>query len=334
MGVENSYRRLYSIDTQLYKVTGVEKVMLDIHHAVKDEFNAKIVGTIPYERVNAVHNISEDEYVKFSNPFMFNDSIVVVHERRLLILFWLLKYILFQRIEVVYVHHNIFHNHKLMTILPKTIVAIADEGIRNLTEFFGASIDSIHKIHNCVVDSRKGPHPLMNRDKISILLPGRINSQKQQVEIVRQLRGKLDSRIRICFAGDGPELEDLERECHNDPQFEVLGFRADVHDLMRKNDFVLLYSVHEGLPIALIEATMIGVPIICNNVGGNSEICHSGKNGWLLETWDELVATLNHLPDISNEEYASMCQEGRKVYEEKFAYDIFKDKYLRLLKSL
>ena len=28
--------KLYSIDTQLYKVTGVEKVMLDIHQAVKD----------------------------------------------------------------------------------------------------------------------------------------------------------------------------------------------------------------------------------------------------------------------------------------------------------
>lgn len=334
MKVENRGAKVYSVDTQLYNVTGVEKVMLDIHHAVKDEFNAKIVGTIPYANVNVVHNISQDEYVKFSNPFMFNNSIVVVHERKLLILFWLLKYILFQKIEVVYVHHSIFHNHKLMTIFPKTIVAIADEGINNLTEFFGVSRESIHKIHNCVFDSWTNPHPLMHRDKISILLPGRINCYKQQIEIVSKLRGKLDPRIRICFAGDGPELEDLEKECQDDPQFDVLGFRADVHDLMRKNDFVLLYSAQEGLPIALIEATMIGVPIICNNVGGNSEICIDGKNGWVLDSWDELISTLNHLPDISDEMYASMCQEGRKVYEEKFAHDIFKDKYLRLLKSL
>lgn len=40
-------RKLFSIDTQLYKVTCVEKVMLDIHHAVRDYYEAKIVGTIP-----------------------------------------------------------------------------------------------------------------------------------------------------------------------------------------------------------------------------------------------------------------------------------------------
>ena len=43
-------RKLFSIDTQLYKVTGVEKVMLDIHHAVRDDYEAKIVGTIQYRK--------------------------------------------------------------------------------------------------------------------------------------------------------------------------------------------------------------------------------------------------------------------------------------------
>lgn len=41
------HRKIFSIDTQLYKVTGVEKVLLDIHHAVRNDYEAKIVGTIP-----------------------------------------------------------------------------------------------------------------------------------------------------------------------------------------------------------------------------------------------------------------------------------------------
>lgn len=84
-------RKLFSIDTQLYKVTGVEKVMLDIHHAVQDDYEAKIVGTIPYKEVNKNHHITCEEYIKFRNPFMFYNSIVIVHERRLLLIFRLQK---------------------------------------------------------------------------------------------------------------------------------------------------------------------------------------------------------------------------------------------------
>lgn len=327
-------KKIYSIDFQLYKVTGVEKVMLDVHRAVREDFDAKIVGNIPYNKIRKEHGINEEEYIQFKNPFMFRNSIVVVHERRLLILFWLLNNFLFQHIWIVYVHHNIFHDHKHTTILPETIVAIADKGIENLTEYFGAPREYIYKIHNCVADEYKAPHPPMHRDQITLLLPGRINSQKQQLEIVRRLTGKLDSRIKILFAGDGPQLEELKLACESNKNFEVLGFRSDVKQLLSKIDFMFLYSVHEGLPITLIEATMIGLPIVCSDVGGNAEICHHGKNGWVLNDWDDLIETLNNLPNITDEQYAKMCEESRRIYESNFTFEIFKKRYTELIEKL
>lgn len=326
--------KIFSLDTQLYKVTGVEKVMMDVHHALSDTFDCKIVGTIDYDQVRPDHHIKKDEYTKWSNPFMFRNSIVIVHERKLLILFWLLNHLLFQNIRIVYVHHNIFHDHKRTTILPKTIVAIADRGIENLTEFFGAPKENIHKIYNCVGDEYQIPHAPMHRDQITLLLPGRINSQKQQLEIVRQLTGKLDSRIKILFAGDGPQLEELKVACEGNKNFEVLGFRNDVKQLLSEVDFMFLYSVHEGLPITLIEATMVGLPIVCSDVGGNPEICHHGKNGWVLNDWDELVKTLNNLPNVTDEQYAKMCEESRKIYESNFTFEIFKKQYTDLISKL
>lgn len=327
-------KKVFSIDFQLYKVTGVEKVMLDIHHAVQDEYEAKIVGNIPYSKLRPEHNINTDDYIQFKSWFMFRNSIVIVHERRLLVFFWILNHIFFQNIKIVYVHHNIFHNHRFMTLLPKTIVAIADKGIENLTQYFGAPASNIHKIYNCVVDEYSGPHSLADKSKVTLLLPGRVNEQKQQVEIVRQLEGKLDSRIKILFAGDGPQLDDLRKVCVGKDNFEVLGFRDDVKDLLRKSDYMFLFSVHEGLPITLIEATMIGVPIVCNDVGGNSEICHNGKNGWVLNNWDELVDVLNSLPYVTDDKYLHMCEESRTIYKDNFAFDAFKKNYLGLLSSL
>ena len=254
-------RKVFSIDTQLYKVTGVEKVMLDIHHAVRDDYEAKIVGTIPYKEVNKDHNIPYEEYIHFHNPFMFYNSIVIVHERRLLLFFRLLNLFLFQKIKIVYIHHNLFYDHVKSTILPKTIVAIADRGIENLIKVFKAPSKDIHKIYNCVQDVYSEPHHANNKETITLLLPGRINSQKQRIEIVKRLMGKLDKHIKILFAGDGPNLDELSELCKAESQFEILGFRSDVKQLMQKCDYVFLYSVHEGLPITLIEASMLGVQL-------------------------------------------------------------------------
>lgn len=327
-------KKVYSIDFQLYKVTGVEKVMLDIHHAVKGEYEAIIVGNIPYTKVRPEHNIKKEEYVQKKSWFMFRDSIVVVHERRLLWVFWLLNLLFFQRIKIVYIHHNIFHDHKLTTVLPKTIVAIADKGVENLTMFFGAPQKHIHKIYNCVADDYDGPHAPKDKEKVTLLLPGRINEQKQQLEIVHHLSGKLDPHIKILFAGDGPMLEELKAECKCSNSFEVLGFRNDVKELLKKSDYMFLFSVREGLPITLIEATMVGMPIICNDVGGNSEICYNGENGWVVNEWEDLISIINDLPNVTDEKYSQMCYESRKIYKQKFTFETFKEQYLKLIGSL
>lgn len=327
-------KKVFSVDFQLYKVTGVEKVMLDIHHAVKDDYEAKIVGNIPYEKVHKGHEIKQEEYIKLNNPFLFYNSIVIVHERRLLLLFWLLNHFLFQRIKIVYVHHSLFYNHKRTTMLPKTIVAIADRGIENLVQYFDVPVQNIHKIHNCVLDNYKSPHVSNNNYKTTLILPGRINSYKQQFEIVDHLKGKLDKRILIRFAGDGERLEELRNLCEGDENFEVLGYRNDIISILSATDYMLLYSSQEGLSITLIEASMVGMPIVCNDVGGNTEICNNGENGWVVNDWDELIDTLNNLPDVDRKQYATMCRNSRKIYEDKFTFEMFKKKYLTLLSNL
>ena len=327
-------KKIFSIDFQLHKVTGVEKVMLEIHNAIKNDFSGKIVGNIPYVSINPNLCISSTEYVNFKNPFMFYNSIVVVHERRLLILFWLLNHILFQRIKIVYVHHNLFYNHKRTTFLPNTIIAIADKGVENLINFFCAPPKNIHKIYNCVHDVRVNEHSPMHKESIKILLPGRINNQKQQLEIVKHLKSNLNERVHILFAGEGPQLDELKALCRDDNHFVALGFRSDIPSLMEECDFVLLYSKYEGLPISLIEATMIGMPIICSNVGGNSEICHNGENGWVVNDWDELINILNNLHNLKEAEYIEMCHKSREIYEKNFTFNLFQNCYLKLFRSI
>lgn len=329
-------RKVFSINTELDKVTGVQKVLLDVHRAVKDDYDAKIVGTIPYEKVNGNHGISRAEYLQLKNPFMFRNSIVFVHERKLLALFWLLNNVFFQRIKIVYIHHNVFYTHRRLSIMPKTVVAISDEGVENLMTFFKVPKCNIHKIYNCVNDIHPQQHKLYNGGCVRLLYPARINDTKRQVEIVKRLSGKLSPQVKILFAGTGGMVNDLIDVIGDSSNFDFLGFRSDIYNLISNCDYMMLFSKHEGLPISLIEATMMGLPVVCNNVGGNSEIVHNNENGFVLQKddWDGLVTVLNGLPKITSDEYRKMSLAGRNLYENNFIFSNFKNNYLELISSL
>ena len=328
-------RKVFSFNSRLDIVTGVQKVVVDVHNAIKDEFEAKIVGQKSFEQVSPNLGIKREEYIQFRNPFMFWNSIILVHERKFLFIFWLLHYILFKRIKVVYIHHSMLYGHKFMTIMPKTVVCISDRGRENLVDEFGISVERIHKIHNCVDDKYVEKHKSIVADKITVLYPARINNGKRQLEIVKYLSGKLDRRVQILFAGDGPQYENLKNLVDSeDANMECLGFVSDMVNLMKQCDFILLFSDHEGLPISLIEATMMGLPIICNDVGGNTEIALNGENAIVIDKWDELLATLNRLPRMDEETYHSMCHRSREIYEERFTFERFQKAYLNLLSNL
>lgn len=329
-------QKVYSFNSELFKVTGVQKVLMDVHHAVMDEYDAKIVGTVPFEKVHKDLDIRKGEYVKFNNPFMFRNSIVILHERKFLAFFWFLNHVLFQNIKLVYIHHNVFSNHRRMSIMPKTVVAISDEGVRNLHEFFGVPMENIHKIYNCVKDIHPKPHKVYDGGIVKILYPARINGQKRQLEVVEHLKGKLSDKVKILFAGGGPNIDALKEATAGDKHFECLGYRSDIYDLLQECDYMMLFSGHEGLPITLIEATMMGCPIICNNVGGNAEIVENEKNGFVLDKddWDGLQRRLNILPNIPEGEYEQMSEECKIKYQKSFTFEIFQSAYLNIIKRM
>ncbi|MDE6266904.1 MAG: glycosyltransferase [Muribaculaceae bacterium] len=328
-------KRVVQINTQLHKVTGIQHVMLDIHEALKDDFETRIAGTLPYEKVNPDLGINRKEYFRLINPLSLRNSVVIIHERRLLPLMRILEMIPGLGIKCVYVHHSEMHVNRTLSFFPKNIVAISDAGIKNLTDYFKVSPDKITKIHNCVRELEPYVPPVKpGSGEITILYPARINSGKQQIEIIRHLRGKLDKRVRILFAGTGPQHSELSELCKNDSQFVALGFRNDIEKLMRKTDYVMLFSQFEGLPISLIEAGKNGIPAICNHVGGICEIVEDGVNGFVANDWDSMLVLLNSLPSVTPEQWRKMGDEGRRLYEERFTFERFKQQYINLVEKI
>ncbi len=103
--------------------------------------------------------------------------------------------------------------------------------------------------------------------------------------------------VKFVSIGRGPlldELQSLQRELGLGDRFEFLGFRPDAVECMSAFDIFCLASHHEGLPIALMEALALGLPVVATRVGGIEEIVTDGVEAVLVPARqpDRLAAAL------------------------------------------
>jgi glycosyltransferase involved in cell wall biosynthesis len=106
--------------------------------------------------------------------------------------------------------------------------------------------------------------------------------------------------IRVASVGRGPlrsVLLERHRELALGDRFRFLGQRDDVLELLAGADAFVLASHHEGLPVALMEATSVGLPIIAPSVGGIPEVLENEVDAILVPPGDAhlLAEAMKHL---------------------------------------
>jgi glycosyltransferase involved in cell wall biosynthesis len=126
--------------------------------------------------------------------------------------------------------------------------------------------------------------------KVKALAIGRIIPLKDYyflVDSVKLIPEEVRQRLHIRIAGEGePNYTQALQEYVSmnglENNFEFLGNRSDIPELLNNSDIFLMCSVSEGLPIALIEATISGLPCLVTDVGGCREIINSCDNGFAI----------------------------------------------------
>lgn len=93
------------------------------------------------------------------------------------------------------------------------------------------------------------------------------------------------SRARILLVGQGP-LQDQVGAAIDAAglghRITLIGYRDDVPAILAASDALLLSSDHEGLPVAVMEALCLGVPVVSTAVGGVPEAITDGVDGLLV----------------------------------------------------
>jgi glycosyltransferase involved in cell wall biosynthesis len=108
--------------------------------------------------------------------------------------------------------------------------------------------------------------------------------------------------VRFISVGQGPLAEELEKERDRlglGDHFRFLGYREDPVRVLAAADVFCLSSRFEGLPIALLEAMAVGLPVVATRVGGIPSVVTDGIEGRLAQPGDPaaLAAAVSELRD-------------------------------------
>lgn len=138
----------------------------------------------------------------------------------------------------------------------------------------------------------------------AIVAVGRLSAEKGQAGLLEAF-AKVHAEyadVRLRLIGSGPERGLLERRASELGIASVVEFagrlsEADTLDEIARADLLVLSSFMEGLPIVLMEAMAIGVPVVASRVAGIPELVEDGVTGLLFTpaNWDELAVRMNQL---------------------------------------
>lgn len=141
-------------------------------------------------------------------------------------------------------------------------------------------------------------------------------------EVARRVCAERDD-VRFALAGDGPLAEELRAAVRPlGSRFAVLGRRSDVPAILAASDAVLLTSRVEGTPNVLLEAQMLGTPVVATRVGGVPDVVEDGVTGFLAERDDAHGLARAVLALLAEEDRRrQMGAAGARVTGERFSVE-------------
>ena len=115
---------------------------------------------------------------------------------------------------------------------------------------------------------------------------GRITQIKRPdrfLDVVAEIKARgIDLHFIVAGAGELLQYCQDRAKVENLP-VTFLGWREDIEVVLAAVDFVLLTSDNEGTPLSLIQAGMVGIPVVATNVGSTNEIVVNGETGLLTD---------------------------------------------------
>jgi glycosyltransferase involved in cell wall biosynthesis len=114
----------------------------------------------------------------------------------------------------------------------------------------------------------------------------------------------------------------------------ILGFRQDARAIIASSDLFVLPSVSDPLPVVVLEAMALGVPVVATRSGGSEEMVVDGETGLLVPINDPvaLAIAINNL--LSNpQKLPEMGERSRQRTSEVFSHRAYIQRFEQIFRE-
>ena len=163
--------------------------------------------------------------------------------------------------------------------------------VKNTQKMNGVGVDL--KTYNLELFDKNEARKKLNvaKDDFVILMIAEVNQNKNHKQMVNALDilKKRGINVKVICAGDGPLMQDLNKDIINrklNENIRFLGNRGDINELIIACDIGILMSYREGLPRNIMELMACKKPVIGTNIRGIRDLIKDGVNGYLVNVND------------------------------------------------
>lgn len=233
---------------------------------------------------------------------------------------------------------------RFMSRFADVLVTINNEDYNRAKKFAHCSVEYVPGVgidldkFACVKGrSAKRAELRLAEDDFALLSVGDLIPRKNQAVIIEAL-AQLPANVKLLICGEGVERESLESEIARlglDGRASLLGFRSDMAEIMAACDALVFPSVHEGLPVSVMEAMASGLPVIASSIRGiQPDLINDKTSGVLLEKSDATNIAESVMYLYGNSEQCGLLSERAQIEVEKFGSVPVGERYAELYRSL
>ena len=153
--------------------------------------------------------------------------------------------------------------------------------------------------------------------------------QLKRIQLIVDVLAQLTIPIHWVHIGDGAMINEIKQQARENLKSNIsFDFKGEISNLKVRTlyenesfDLFISLSESEGIPVSMMEALSVGVPIIATDVGGVGEIVIENKTGWLIPEDDlvkkTIISILNY-SEMSSQEIQYLKQNCVTHWVENF----------------
>jgi colanic acid/amylovoran biosynthesis glycosyltransferase len=155
-------------------------------------------------------------------------------------------------------------------------------------------------------------------DTPTIVITARLSAEKGHlvlVEALSMLRER-GTTMRARFIGSGPFRDEIASAISRFGVDELIEFTgalppAEVAAELRAADIFCLPTFAEGLPVSIMEAMAVGVPVVTTYISGIPELVTDGVTGWVVPASNAALLA-DKLAEVRGDDRLSIVQAARE----------------------